>query len=111
MKVVDANLLIYAVNKDFVCHVAAKRWLGKAMSSDEPVGLAWLVLPTTRILSPLSDHREILKELLRPLGTAGNHTSDAHPAALAIEHKGVRYSTDNDFSRFGGLRWRDPLAL
>jgi hypothetical protein len=142
MKVVDANLLIYAVNSDSIHHIPAKRWLEEAMSSEEPVGLAWLVLlafirittsdrvmaaplapdtavevvdrwlalPTTRTLSPLPEHWDILKELLRPLGTAGNHTSDAHLAALAIEHKGVLYSTDNDFSRFRGLRWRNPLG-
>jgi predicted nucleic acid-binding protein len=31
-------------------------------------------------------------------------------ASLAIEHPAVLYSTDNDFSRFGGLRWKNPLA-
>jgi len=44
-----------------------------------------------------------------PLGTAGNLTDDAHLAALAIEH-GAELSTDNDFSRFEGVRWVNPLA-
>ena len=48
-------------------------------------------------------------ELLTPLGSGGNLTSDAHLAALAIEHGAELCSSDADFSRFGGLRWVDPL--
>jgi predicted nucleic acid-binding protein len=35
---------------------------------------------------------------------------DAHLAALAIEHDGVVHSCDNDFRRFPGLRFLNPLA-
>jgi predicted nucleic acid-binding protein len=51
----------------------------------------------------------IYKELLMPLGTASNLTSDAHLAALTIEHGARLYSTDNDFSRFKSLRWTNPV--
>jgi uncharacterized protein len=51
----------------------------------------------------------VLRELLAPLGTAGNLTSDAHLAALAIEHGADLCSTDADFSRFPGLRWVHPF--
>ena len=54
-------------------------------------------------------HASVLRELLEPLGTAGNLTTDAHVAALAIEHGAELCSTDRDFSRFAGLRWADPL--
>lgn len=40
---------------------------------------------------------------------AGHLTTDAHLAALAIEHQGELHSNDSDFGRFPGLRWRDPL--
>jgi uncharacterized protein len=50
-----------------------------------------------------------LRDLLARLGVAGNLTSDAHLAALAIEHGATLYSADNDFSRFAGLRWVDPV--
>jgi uncharacterized protein len=43
------------------------------------------------------------------LGAAGNLTSDAHLAALAIERGAVLCSADNDFSRFPRLRWSNPL--
>jgi hypothetical protein len=44
------------------------------------------------------------------LGTAGNITTDAHLAALAIEHGAEVCSADTDFGRFRGLRWTNPLA-
>jgi predicted nucleic acid-binding protein len=44
-----------------------------------------------------------------PLGTAGNLTSDAHLATLAVEHGATLYSTDNDFSRFQFVKWINPL--
>jgi uncharacterized protein len=40
---------------------------------------------------------------------AGNLVTDAHLAALALEHGCEFASTDSDFSRFPGLRWRNPL--
>jgi hypothetical protein len=48
-------------------------------------------------------------QLLSPLETAANLVSDAHLAALAIEHGAELNSCDNDFSRFSGLRWVSPL--
>jgi predicted nucleic acid-binding protein len=51
----------------------------------------------------------VLRDLLAPLGSAGNLASDAHLAALVIEHGATLCSCDNDFSRFAGLRWIDPL--
>lgn len=70
----------------------------------------WLEQPVTRTLQPSDRHWGILRQLLEPFGTAGNLTSDAHLAALAIEHGATLCSTDGDFSRFPHLRWRNPLA-
>jgi uncharacterized protein len=46
VKIVDANVLIYAVNGDAEHHEEARSWLDGALSSSggEPVGLAWVVL-------------------------------------------------------------------
>ena len=44
MILVDANLLIYAVDCDAPHHARARRWLEDVLSSGEPVGLAWMVL-------------------------------------------------------------------
>ena len=70
---------------------------------------SWLAQPNAAIVHPTARHAAILRELLAPLGTGGNLTGDAHLAALAIEHGATLYSSDNDFSRFAGLHWVDPL--
>lgn len=44
MKVVDANLLLYAVNEDAPLHAKAKTWLEEALSGTEAVGFEWTVL-------------------------------------------------------------------
>jgi toxin-antitoxin system PIN domain toxin len=69
----------------------------------------WLSQPIATVIHPTDRHATVLRDLLVPLGTGGNLTSDAHLAALAIEHGAVLCSHDNDFSRFAGLRWVDPL--
>jgi toxin-antitoxin system PIN domain toxin len=69
----------------------------------------WLEQPCASVIQPTSRHPAILRGLLTPLGTGGNLTSDAHLAALAIEHGGELCSCDTDFSRFPGLTWVDPL--
>jgi toxin-antitoxin system PIN domain toxin len=70
---------------------------------------AWLAQPAVTVVHPTNRHAAVLRDLLAPLGAAGNLTSDAHLAALAIEHGATLCSSDNDFSRFSGLRWTDPL--
>ncbi len=71
---------------------------------------SWLAQPCTTVVHPTSRHSEVLRDLLGPLGIGGNLTSDAHLAALAIEHGAELYSSDWDFARFPGLRWVNPLA-
>jgi toxin-antitoxin system PIN domain toxin len=70
----------------------------------------WLAQPCALVLHPTERHLSVLRGLVEPLGTAGNITTDAHLAALAIEHGGEVCSADTDFGRFRGLRWTNPLA-
>ena len=141
MKLVDLNLLIYAVNRDAPHHGAARRWWEGCLSSGEPIALAWVVIlgfirittnerimpkplssdeaigsvdswlnqPNVRVVSPTERHWDIFRQIISPLGSAGNLTTDAHLAALAIEHGATLYSTDVDFSRFQMLQWINPL--
>lgn len=44
MKIVDANVLLYAVNSAAEHHVACRRWLDRALSGADGVGLAWVPL-------------------------------------------------------------------
>jgi toxin-antitoxin system PIN domain toxin len=81
------------------------------LSSDEALDLVegWLAQPCAVVVHPTARHAAVLRELLAPLSTAGNLVADAHLAALAVEHGADLYSSDADFSRFGGVRWFDPL--
>jgi len=85
---------------------------GEALSPDRAFEFidSWLGSPAATVVHPSEGHANRLRDLLRPLGTAGNLTTDAHLAALAIEHGGEVCSSDNDFARFEGLRWFNPLA-
>jgi uncharacterized protein len=71
---------------------------------------AWLRHPNTRVITETGEHWRILKDLLAQSGTAGNLTSDAHLAALAISHGATLCSCDLDFGRFRLLRWENPVA-
>lgn len=44
MRVIDANVLLHAYNPSAPLHDQARRWLEEALSGDEPVGLAWVVI-------------------------------------------------------------------
>ncbi|MCZ7628911.1 MAG: hypothetical protein M5U19_07515 [Microthrixaceae bacterium] len=44
MKLVDANVLLYAVNRDAVHHETARRWLDGSLSGDATVAFAWVAL-------------------------------------------------------------------
>lgn len=71
---------------------------------------SWLEQPLVQTVSPSAKHWPIFRNLTLAAGTAGNLTSDAHLAALAIEHGCAVYSTDNDFKRFPGIEHVNPLA-
>jgi uncharacterized protein len=71
---------------------------------------SWFTRSTVRFLQPGPRHLVIAASLLRQLGSAGNLTTDAQLAALALENQAELHSNDSDFGRFPGLRWVDPLA-
>ena len=141
MILLDANLLIYAVDADAPQHGKARRWLENALSGDVGVGLPWIVVlaflrittrtgvlrrqltadqavgfvdewlaqPYVELVGPGASHWPLLKKLLREVGAAGNLTSDAHLAAMAIEGGCELATTDHDFRRFAGIRILNPL--
>jgi len=69
---------------------------------------SWLSLPHVHIPHPSGRHFDGLRQAFEVLGTAGNLTTDAHLATLAIQRGYILYSTDTDFARFPGLRWVNP---
>ena len=64
--------------------------------------------PTIRACKPTPRHAALLRGLLRDTGTAGNLTTDAHLAALALEHGADIISYDRDFERYPGINHRLP---
>jgi uncharacterized protein len=63
----------------------------------------WLAQPPATVIDPGRRHLGICRELLEAAGTAGNLATDAHLAALGIEHGATLASFDGDFHRFSGL--------
>ena len=70
----------------------------------------WLARPNVSTPVPTERHEEVLGRLLRTGRASGNHTTDAHLAALAVEWGLELHSSDRDFARYPDLRWRDPLG-
>lgn len=133
MKIVDANVLLYSVNRQMRQHDRAAQWMRRAMASSESVGLPWVsLLAFIRIatnpriyqnpltvdrafdvveqwlgqrsavaVAPTPRHASILRGLVQAHGAAGNLTTDAHLAALALEHGAEIVTFDRDFLRFG----------
>ena len=75
------------------------------MASSSP---GW-INPLSLRLPPAAATGRSCANLLRWTGTAGNLTSDAHVAALAIEHGAAVCSADHDFKRFPGVEHINPL--
>lgn len=69
----------------------------------------WLAQPDVVLLQPGPRHREILEQLIGDHNATGSLVTDAVLAALTIENGALLASTDQDFSRFRGLRWVNPL--
>ncbi len=65
--------------------------------------------PNSVIVSPGERHWDIFTRLCHDSGARGNLVADAYLAALAIESGSEWITTDRDFARFPGLRWRHPF--
>jgi uncharacterized protein len=103
--------LAWAVALAFVRLTTKPRVVTQPFSVEEAIDVVdgWLSRPNVVVVHPTDRHARVLRELLAPLGTGGNLTTDAHLAALAIEHGAELCSSDADFSRFPGVLWHDPL--
>jgi toxin-antitoxin system PIN domain toxin len=70
---------------------------------------SWLERPQAVVVSAGDEHWELLQRLLSQGKISGPLVSDAHLAAMTIEHGGTLFTTDRDFSRFPNLRFTNPL--
>jgi uncharacterized protein len=140
VKLVDANVLLYAINEDAAHHRDARRWLDEALAGATTVAWSWVVvlaflriatrpgifprpLPIATatelvrswlgaspsvVVHPTGRHLEVIAALLDEVGTGGNLVSDAHLAALAIEHRATVVTFDRDLARFDGIQVERP---
>jgi toxin-antitoxin system PIN domain toxin len=69
----------------------------------------WIDQPCVKIIRPTERHWAIFQQMLVEGKAVANLVTDAHLAALAIEHGCEMVSTDSDFARFPKLKWRNPL--
>lgn len=143
MTVLDANIFLYAYNKDEPQQRAAAEWLKELYASGETVALPWITvwafiristnhrlwvnpmakeqafsimeewlgLPGVVGLEPGPRHFELLRRLAVENKATGAMLSDTALAALALENGAALASTDQDFARFSGLRWLNPLNV
>ena len=65
--------------------------------------------PNAAVVAPGARHWRIFTDLCTGGRVKGNLVPDAYFAALAIESGSEWITTDRDYSRFAGLRWRHPL--
>ena len=140
MQLPDVNVLIYAHREDGPEHVRYAAWLRALVEANEPFAVAEVVLagflrivtngrifdpptpmktaigfcehlvewPRAVLVAPSRRHWDLFVALCADI--QGPLVSDAYVAALAIEHGCELVTTDSDFARFKGLRWRHPLS-
>jgi toxin-antitoxin system PIN domain toxin len=70
---------------------------------------SWFGQPCVRLIHPTVKHWPLFQAMLKESNAEGNLVSDAHLAALAVEHNCVLQSTDTDFARFRTLKWENPI--
>ena len=83
MKLVDANVLLYAVNTDSLRHNESKRWLDGALNGGATVALAWVALLA---FLRLATKRSIFAHPLDPAEAVEQVQAWlAQPAAMVVE--------------------------
>ena len=109
MKLVDANVLLYAVNSDAPHHEASRAWLDRSLSGDATVAFSWIAL--------LAFVRLSTKPGLFPSPLTTDEAFDrvdawlaAPPAVVVEEHRCSVVSFDADFARFPGVSWERPAS-
>jgi toxin-antitoxin system PIN domain toxin len=70
----------------------------------------WLEQQAVEIILPTPRHWSTLRQMLTAGQAGGPMATDAHLAALSLEHGATVYTTDRDFSRFPGVRVVNPIG-
>lgn len=97
----------------FVRIMTSAQVFRRPLSIEEAVAIVddWLAQSNVDVLAAGERHWALLRGTLVDGQAAGPLASDAHLAALAVEHGATLATTDRDFARFNGLQTINPLAL
>ena len=84
---------------------------------EDPLSLAqsiarvqsWLDQPCALLIEPTDRHWLVFQQMLTDGQAHGNLVTDAHLAALALQHGCQLMSTDAAFARFPRVKWINPL--
>jgi toxin-antitoxin system PIN domain toxin len=100
-----------AVAMAFLRLTTSPKVLAAPLEVERSIGIveSWFAYPHVQVLVYSEDHLSRFLAEVGQVGVAGNLTTDAHIATLAREYRATVHSTDSDFDRFDGLRWRNPL--
>jgi uncharacterized protein len=101
----------WAVSIGFIRLMTHRQVLEKPMAVEACCEIVqeWFGRSNVQPLEPGTRHLSIFRSLLSRIGTGGNLVTDAHVAALVVEHSCELHTNDDDFSRFPGLRFLNPL--
>jgi uncharacterized protein len=96
----------------FMRIVTNPRLSGRRFTAVEVVEIVdeWVNQPNVRLLGPGEQHWSLLRQMMIDGQARGPLVTDAQLAALTIEYGGVLHTTDRDFGRFPGVRWKNPIA-
>lgn len=104
--------LAWTVVHAFLRLTTSRKILAYPYTAEQALGIVdeWLELPQVTMLEAGRNYWTTFRKLVAASNVRGNLVSDAHLAALAIEHDATLYTADRDFARFAGLRVVNPLA-
>jgi uncharacterized protein len=107
----EAVCLCWEVINAFIRIGTNSRVFNNPLSTSEALDRvsSWINQPCARIIHPTAKHWEVFTDMLISGQASANLVSDAHLAALAIEHNCTLYSTDKDFKRFPKIKYKNPL--
>ena len=96
----------------FLRIVTNAKLIGKRFTAAEAIEIVnqWIDQPNVRLLGPGDHHWDLLRQMIADGQARGPLVTDAQLAAVTVEYGGVLHTTDRDFGRFPGLRWKNPIA-
>lgn len=97
----------------FICIGTNARLNRRPLTLNKAAGRvqSWLDQPAVHLLQRTDRRWTIFQQMLRAANATANLVSDAHHAALAVEHNCAPQSADTDFAHFKDLKMEEFLGV